>query len=496
MSTIPISSIVQMLPGTIAGGGAASKLSGLIVSQNTSLAPSQVRSFFSADEVSDWFGPSAPETVMAQAYFPGVVNGGQLPGVLKFARNVAAAAPATVFGADLGGLTLAQLQALSGTLIVTTTALFTSSSINLAAATSFANAASIMTAAFTAPNFAITYDSQRNRFVLATTATGAATTVSAVTGTLATGVGLSAAAGAYQQGTGSDIDTPDTTMARVIAQDMNWGGFTTAYAAILADRLAYAQWNSGQGFQFWYVAWDQEAASIVANNPASFGAQVLAVPYQGTTPVYGTNQTAGAYLGYAASINFDVPNGRSNLAFRQFVAGIPATVTDLATAQALLTNGYTYQGAYANAANTYNIAYNGKVSGQFLWTDTYLDQIYLNRELQRAFFEALLAYGSVPYNQDGYTALYRAGVDVIDAAINSGIIRSGVTLSQSQQQQIDSQAGRAISSVVQTRGWYLLFGDPGNVAQARQNRTSPTAFLWYTDGGSIQQLTVRSIAVI
>jgi hypothetical protein len=496
MSTIPLSQVVSILPGVIAGGGAASKLSGLVLTQDTSIPPGQVKSFFTAADGSAWFGPSTPEAAMCGDYFPGIVNGGQLPFEYKFARYAAADTPAGVFGASLGTLTLAQLQALSGTLIVTTDTLRTSSTINLATATSFANAATIMTAGFTTPNFAITYDATRNRFLLQTTATGVLAVCSAVTGTLATGVGLSAAAGAYNQAAGIAADTPASAMARVLALDANWGTFTTSFLPILTDRLAFAAWNSGQNYQFMYIGWDTDAASILANNSASFGAQVRAVPYQGTLATYGTHRLAAGQQGYAASINFNVPNGRTNLAFRQFNSGVPATVSDLATANALLSNNYTYLGAYANAANTYTVAYNGAVSGAFLWADTYLDQIYLNRELQRTFFEAMLAYNSLPYNQDGYTGLYRAGVDVIDAAVTAGIIRAGVTLSQSQQQQINTQAGREIASVVSTRGWYLLIGDPANVAQARQNRTSPTAFLWYADGGSIQQLTVRSIAVI
>lgn len=496
MSTIPISQVVQILPGVIAGGGQASKLSGMIVTKDTSIPPSQIKSFFTAQDVSNWYGPNAPETVMANQYFPGIVNAGQLPFVLKFARFADADTPAQVFGAQLTGMTLAQLQALPpGTLIVTTAALHTSSSINLATATSFADAATKMTAGFTTPDFAITYDAARERFIVSTTATGDGVTISAVTGTLATGVGLSAAAGATTA-QGVDADTPATAMSRIITKDMDWGTFSTVYAADIDERLAYAAWNSGQGYQFLYWAWDTEAASIVATNPASFGAQVFAQPYQGTVPVYGGYELVGAFMGYAACINFQIPNGRTNLAFRQFNGAPAATVSDLATANALLSNHYTYLGAYANAANTYTVAYNGALSGAFLWVDTYLDQIYLNRELQRAFFEALMAYNSIPYNQDGYTKLYRAGVDVIDAAVISGIIRSGVRLSQSQQQQVDTQAGRTVSDVVQTRGWYLLIDDAANFAQVRQNRESPLAYLWYTDGGSIQKLTVRSIAVI
>lgn len=496
MSTIPISQVVQILPGVIAGGGQASKLSGLSVTKDTSIPPGAPKDFFTALDVSNWFGPNAPETTMANQYFPGIVNAGQLPFVLKFGRIADAATPAMVFGAQLGGMTLAQLQALpAGTLIVTTATTKTSAPINLATATSFANAAALMLAGFTTPDFSIGYDAVRKRFVFATTATGAGATISAVTGTLAAGVGLSAAAGATTA-QGVVADTPATAMNRLVQQDANWGTFSTVYQATVDDRTAYAAWNSGQGYQFLYWAWDTEAASIVPNNDASFGAQVFAQPYQGTVPVYGTFELVGAFMGYAACINFQIPNGRTNLAFRQFNGAPSATVSDLATANALLSNHYTYLGAYANAANTYTVAYNGATSGAFLWVDTYLDQIYLNRELQRAFFEALMAYNSIPYNQDGYTMLYRAGVDVIDAALISGIIRSGVPLSKSQALQVDTQAGRTVSDVVQTRGWYLLIDDAANFAQVRQNRESPLAYLWYTDGGSIQKLTVRSIAVI
>lgn len=495
MPSIPIKQIVSIVKGVIGGGGAASMLSGLALTQDTSIPQGTVPQFFQATDVEDWFGAGSPEAILADAYFPGIVNGGQLPFVLKFARYATAATPATVYGAKLGALTLAQLKALTGTLIVTTTAQFTSSTINLSAATDFANAASIMTAAFTSPNFAITYDATRGRFLLSTTATGAGATVSAVTGTLADGVGLSAAAGAVNVN-GIVADTPASAMNRVIPVDSNWGVFGTAWLPVLADRLAFSTWNSGQNSDFLYAAWDTDAADLVADNPASYGAQVFAANLQGTWPLRGDVGTLGFALAYAASINYNIQDGRTTSAFRQSAAGVPTTCDNLADANALLSNNYTYYGKYANAANSYTSLYDGKVSGQYLWTDTYLDQIYLNRELQRAEFEALQAYNSLPYNADGYEKLYAAALVVLQAAITSGIIRKGVTLSASQIAQINSQAGRDIASTVQTEGFYYLITDPANPAQTRQNRSSPGAQLWWSDGGSIQQLTLNSRAVI
>ena len=495
MSTIPISQITSIVKGVIGGGGAAGALSGVVMTQDTSVPAGAPLYFYAADDVSNWFGPNAPETTAANNYFPGIINGGQLPYVLIFGAYALNALPATVFGAQLGNLTLAQLKTYSGTLIVTTSATFTSSTINLSTATDFADAATLMTAGFTSPDFAITYDATRGRFLLETTATGATATVSAVTGTLAPDVLLAAASGAVMQN-GVAADTPATAMTRLTASTINWGCFTTAWAAVIADREAFATWNSGQNSDFLYVAYDMEAASIVANNSASFGAVVFATPQQGTLPLYGGIDDAGLVMGYAASINYNVVNGRTDLAFRQSAAALVPKVTDLATANALISNHYTYYGAYANKANTYAIMYNGAVSGQYLWSDTYLDQIYLNSELQRANFEAMLAYNSIPYNADGYELQYAAALTVLQAALTSGIIRTGVTLSASQIAQVNTQAGKDIASTLQTQGFYYLIGDPANVAQARQNRTTPSAQLWWTDGGSIQQLTVNSRAVI
>lgn len=176
MNSIPISQISQVVPGVIAAGGAPSRLTGVIMSQDTSVPPGQGLDFFDSTTMTNWFGPGTPESIAGLNYFPGIVNGGQLPFDLKVIRYALTATPAGSYGATVPS-TLSQLQALSGTLIVTTNGtLKTSATINLASATSYTQAASLMTAGFTTPDFAITYDTLRNRFLLLTTATGTAAT--------------------------------------------------------------------------------------------------------------------------------------------------------------------------------------------------------------------------------------------------------------------------------------------------------------------------------
>lgn len=494
MSNIPISQIVTINPRVIGAGGAQGSLDGLLVTQSAALPVGQLQVFYTAQDVSDFYGPASDEYAAAQVYFAGIIGGGQQPASLSFGRFAATATGAAVFGSELG-LTLAQLQALSGTLIVTTDTARTSSTINLAGATSFANAASLMTAGFTTPNFAITYDDQRRRFVLTTTATGAVATVSPVTGTLANGVGLSAASGAYQQATGSAADTADSALNRLAGLSGNWGIFSTVWAAEIDERLALAEWTSAQAFQYIYAGWDADASGLTTDNPASFGNLVQSVPYEMTLPVYGGLAHAAAVLAWGAATNYQMTEGRNTLAFRQPVAGIAQQVTSLADANALLSNGYTYLGAYASTGNTYTVFYNGAIGGQFEWSDTALGQIALRRNLQQALFETLLAYKSLPYNEDGYNAIYQGAQDVISQFTSNGVIRAGVTLSASQRAQIDSQAGFAIAGEVVDKGWYLQVTDPLTTT-VRTERGSPTVNFWYCDGGSIQKIVVSSTTVL
>lgn len=495
MSNIPISQIVQVPPRVVGAGGAQGTLDGLILSTDSGLAASQPQVFYSASDVSDFFGPTSPEAEAAAVYFPGIVGGGQQPGSLTFARFAGEDdLPAAVFGAELA-LSLAQLQDLSGTLSVTTSAPFVSATIDLAAATSFANAATLMTAGFTSPDFAITYDSQRRRFVLATTATGAAASVTAVTGTLATDVGLSATAGAYVQATGVSDDTLALAMTRAVDGQPNWATFTTTTDVGLAGRVELADWTGKQDFQYLYFSWEADVAGLTTNNPASFGAIVQSTPYQGTTPLYGTLLDAAGALAWAASVNFQAVEGREAFAFRQRVASDVPSVTSLADANALLSNGYSYYGRYASAANQYTIYYDGKVGGQFVWADTFLNQIWLRRNLQQALFETLRAYRSLPYNADGYNAIYQGAQSIISQGLSNGVIRVGVTLSPAQQAEVDRQAGVAIAEELSSKGWYLQVADPITTT-VRTERGSPVVNFWYCDGGSIQKLSVSATTVL
>lgn len=495
MSNIPISQIVQINPRVVSAGGGQGSLDGLLLTRNTAVAPSIPLMFYQASDVADFFGATSPEAGAATVYFGGVVGGGQQPGSLLFARHAETAAPASIYGASLS-LTLAQLQQLAGDLVITTGIVHEADSVTLAAASSFENAAVILSAAFDDPDFSITYDAERRRFLVNTAVTGAAAVVAGpATGSLSTALGLSADAGAQVQRVGVAADVPATAMDRVTAATSSWATFSTVWQNDMAGRMAYAEWTAAQNSQFLYVAFDQDPGDLTPNNGASFGTMARDVPFAGTLPVFGTVNHAAAVMAWAAATNFRAREGRNALAFRQPVSVVLPAVDSLADANALLSNGYTYIGSYASTANTYTVFYNGAVGGQFLWSDTFLGQLWLRRVLQQALFETLLAYPALPYNQDGYNAIYQGCMDVVTQALQTGVIRAGVDLSASQKAQINTQAGVDVATTVENLGWYLQVADPISTT-VRTERGSPAINFWYCDGGSIQKLVVSSTTVL
>lgn len=489
--SIPASEIVQVNPGVISAGGSALDLNGLILTNNGSVPVGQVMSFETANDVADYFGPTSPEADAAGIYFLGFDNSTKKPGALLIAQYPEADVAAYLRGGSLAGMTLDQLKALSGTIIVTMDGVVkTSSAITLTAATSFSNAATIIAAAFTGGP-AVTYSAQLSAFVLTSATTGADSTMGFATGTLSPGLKLTSAAGAVTS-QGAVEGVPAANMLAITQVTQNWALFATLFEPDTDGKLAFSDWANSTNRRFGYVGWDTDGQAIVPDSATCWGAQVKAAEYEGTVCVYDSLDDAVFVLGAAASIDFERTNGRITFAFKG-QSGLTATVTDATTAGTLVDNGYNYYGDYATANDQFRFFYPGQVSGDFDWLDSYVNQIWLNSALQQAMMVLLTNVPSIPYNTAGYTLIEQSCMDPINAALNFGAIRAGVTLSALQAAEVNNQAGVDISSTLQTRGWYLQIKDA--TAIVRGARQSPPMTLWYMDGQAVQQLVLASILV-
>ena len=563
--SIPASNYTQVNPGVLSAGGNAPSMSGLSLTNSTRVPIGTYQSFASQAAVASYFGGASLEAADAAVYFAGFVNKTKTPGALLFVQYPLTAVPAYLRGGNISGLTLAQLQAVSTSGVLTMTIdgqTITSSAINLSGATSFSNAATIIqtaignydavvTAAISATTMTVSavssgtlavgqvisgtgvtagttitalgtgtggtgtytvsvsqtassttisagmtlcsYDSTSGAFVITGGTPGATGSITFATGTASAGLLLTAATGAVVS-QGSAIATPVAFMTALVGVTQNFASFATNWEPVDADKVAFASWAAAQNDAYAYVM-DNTAIAITTSNSSSTALYtIIQDGYGGTIANYQPTylHTAAFTMGYIASVNFNVPQGRASAAYKQSPVLAPGVFTQTA-ANNIEANGANYYGGVANATNGWNFYFPGQITGTFKWVDTYINQIWLNQSLQTSIMTLLTNINSLPYNQAGYDLISAACNDPVQAAIVNGVIQSGVVLSATQVLEVNTAAGANIAPIIQTRGWYLQIG-PATPAQ-RASRGSPPCTLWYTDGGSVNRINLGSIVV-
>lgn len=494
VASIPASAIVSVQPAVIDAGGSGLDLVGLFLTDNAQAPVGAVLSFATAADVSAYFGALSTEATRAAIYFAGYDGSSIKPANILFHRYPTAAAASYLRGGDVSALTLTELQALTGTLTISVNGSNkTSSSISLAAATSFSNAATIIAAAFTSPGFVVSYDSISGGFLFTNSTTGASSTIGFASGTLAAGLKLTSATGAVTS-QGADTAVPGTAMDAVVALTQDFVSFSTTFEPVDADKLLFAAWVDAQNSRYLYVGWDDNSAATTNGDTTSFGSQVRDNGLGGVAPVYDPNNggdVAAFVMGAIASIDFTAENGRATLAFR--TGSVNPGVTNATIANNLKANGYNFVGRYATANDQFVFLYPGQCSGDFDWIDSYICQVWMNNAFQLALMNLLTGTGQIPYNAEGYALIEASLRGVVDSALSFGAIRAGVALSAQQIAEVNAAAGGDIAQALEQQGWFIKVGTAS--AAVRAVRGSPPIKVFYLDGQSVQQISLTSVNV-
>lgn len=144
--TIPASQIVSVTPSVISGGGSGLDLVGVMLTGSARMPIGTLLSFPTTAAVAAYFGALSAEATLAGVYFLGFDNSNIKPAALLFYAHPAANVGAWLRGATPpSGTTLAAIQAISGTLIVTIDGVTkTASALNLSGITSLTGAAQLI----------------------------------------------------------------------------------------------------------------------------------------------------------------------------------------------------------------------------------------------------------------------------------------------------------------------------------------------------------------
>ncbi|EPV5843369.1 DUF3383 domain-containing protein [Escherichia coli] len=498
MSTIPLSLDFSITPNVVSPAGSAVDANGLMLTDNELIPVGAVQSYYSSSDVSALMGSDSKEFLAAQQYFNGYENSSVIPGELLMYRLVTADVAGYLLSGNMKGVTLATLKATpAGTIkLVVDGTVVTSASIGLSAATSFTDIADKVETGIGPTKVSVEWLPIANRFIIRSATTGADSQVSfayADSGAIATALKLTEATAATVS-PGSDAVSMTDTMNNIINTNQNWILFQALTELTDEQKTELCAWASASHNRYGYVVHDTSAAATVANNASCFvQSVVVANGYENIFPIYGSYLYAVTALAYAASIDFARTNGRISFKFRGF-SGLAPNVSDLATAQALKSNGYNFYGSYSLNKTMAQYASDGAITGKFVWLDSFIDQVWINANLVGAYANLFTANQSYSFNDAGYSAVQAATIDVAEQAVTFGAIQRGVVLDNAQIRIVNTSVGKDISATLYSQGWYLYI--PTQTGSARPARELQGVIFYWVDGQLIQSITMSSIAIL
>lgn len=485
--TIPASQLVDITPRVIGGGLSGLAFVGTFLSKNSVLPTKSAVPFYSLSSVGEYFGTASVEYKLASNYFLADSNSTKKPDVLWFYRHADAAVGAFLRGASSPAKLDALKAVTAGSFSIKVDGSTLSiTGLDFSAQVSFSGVASVIQTALNTALAGTTcsWDVNFQAFVVGSPTTGVDSTIefatAASSGTDVSGL-LGLTSGVLSQGQAATYLAD--TMKDCVNSNSNFWSFMPVWEETTNEALELAGWCNEQGVRFLYVLVDKSADALVANSQACLAYQVS--DFNGVCCVYNTKGLGAMAMGIGAAIEPSRLNGRKTWAFKQ-QNGLAFTVDKDTDAQVLLNNGYNFYGNYATASEQFKLFQNGQISGGAKWIDTYYGQVFIRDGLQNAWLNALMLNNTIPYNADGYSILRAAAMDIINASVNAGFIRQGVSLSESQKATVQSEAGLDISGALETQGWYLQILDPTTVV--RQERGTPVVSFWYMDGGSVQRI--------
>lgn len=143
--SIPMSQLIGTEPSVLGAGGNPLSPNGVLLTNDASIPIGLAQPFPDFLSVEDWFGVGSPEAILGGKYFSGFIGADSLPSTLYFFQYNTADVGAYLRSGSLADVTLTELQAFAGTVIVTIDGrVTTSANISLAGAVSFANAATLI----------------------------------------------------------------------------------------------------------------------------------------------------------------------------------------------------------------------------------------------------------------------------------------------------------------------------------------------------------------
>lgn len=311
LPAIPASRLAQINPSVLPAGGNNLQLNGVILTTSQEIPNGSILAFASAADVAAYFGSVSHEAGLGSVYFLGPNNKTQSPAELFVAQCPLSPIPAYLRGGPLTGMSLGTLQAVSGTLTVSIDGTpVTSGAVDLSTATSFSNAAQLLSSAMATLGpeevviaASLVAASTNNMVVTAVVGAEAASVTASLSGTTmtVTVVGSGAlAVGQYVSGTGI---TAGTTIADLGTGTGGLGTYVLSQAATTeTSETVTASWYPG------VITLGMAVTGTGITGPAyvsAFGSGATGRAGTYTISVTPTAESSEPIFGYAPAVTYD-----------------------------------------------------------------------------------------------------------------------------------------------------------------------------------------------
>ena len=493
---ISASNLVQVLPRILKATGNDLVFNGVVLDANATIKANTAVAFSNASEVGEYFGTSSDEYKFASVYFGGFDNSQVKPATLYFYRLNSTAISAWVRGSAIDTKTaLAQFKLISAgefnvTIDGSDVAL---TGLDLTAVTSYSDVADTITTALSGAGV-VSFSSQFNAFTVTSATTGELSTVTVPTGNVAELMEFSTETAVISEG--QDANSVTDSMENLTDKFTNFVTFTTLTEPTDDEALELAQWattNANAGVLYLYVCWDSSKANLDSNNTTVIAEQLKEANVGATCVCYPSYQMASFIMGVTASIAWDQANSTITYAFKH-LQGLGADVNSTKDANALDAHKVIYMGNFATRNDNFILSYAGAMLGEWDWLDAYINAVWLCNALQVQLMAMFETANRIPYTEAGYSKIRANCKDIIERALNNGVIDAGVNLSNAQKAELTTLLGADYSQEIYTNGYFLQIVDA--TAQIRQQRKTPSMNLVYTYGGAVHKLIVPATAVV
>lgn len=487
--------IIRVTPRVISAGSADLETNGMLLTKSALIpADTPAMEFTLASDVAALFGSTSDEAKFAQQYFTGITNQQTSVKRMFVGRYIDEDVSAWVRGLPLATDDLATLQAITdGTFSVTVSgSAIEGSAIDLSGATSFSDVANKLTEAVS--GLAFSYDANLKSFTATTTATGADATIGYATGTIAEALGMTEDAGAVTS-QGSASKTASENLEAICNVSRNWVGFTTIWEVTdLDEAKAFAAWADIDD-DYVYCLWTKDSRCVNQLTQAKTLPAQLNGLYNCTICLYSGYDLASAVLACGASINWDRAQGMKTWAFKS-ATGIEPLVNDEASAVALENIRCSYYGSFSARNSRFQFMYDGALASTYYgYIDTLYGAIYIRSMIQRSCMDGLTQVNRAPFNAMGEAFISAWMQDPINKALNNGSMDKGITLNESQKQQILTETqSETASSEIELNGYWTQI-DLSDASQ-RSQRHATTILIYWAYAGSVHKMDIEAVTVL